>query len=81
MSNLSDFKSWGSTWYDIGRGVAMGHGTPPEDIKVVGATRGSIIIELGVAYAIAATTSRIILEALKLAEKSLALRKTVEEIR
>lgn len=81
MSNLSDFKSWGSTWYDIGRGIAMAHGTSPEDIRVVGATRGSIIIELGVAYAIAATTSRIILEALKVAEKSLALRKTVEEIR
>ncbi|MBA4327605.1 MAG: hypothetical protein C0428_05205 [Polaromonas sp.] len=81
MSDLSDFKSWGSTWFDIGRGIAMAHGTAPEDIKVVGAARGSIIIELGVAYAIAATTSHIILEALKVAEKILALRKTVEEIK
>lgn len=81
MKNVADFKRWGSTWYDIGRGISMAHGAAPEEIRVVGATRGSIIIELGVAYVIAKTTSHIILEALKVVEKVLELRKTVEQIK
>jgi hypothetical protein len=69
MSNVADFKSWGNIWYDIGRGISMAHGLSPEDIKIVGATKGSIIIELAVIASIATTTSGIILAALKVAEK------------
>jgi len=69
MSNVTDFKNWGSTWYDIGRGIAMVHNASPEEVKVVGATKGSIIIELAVIASIATTTSVIILSALKVAEK------------
>jgi len=81
MSNVTDFKSWGSIWYEIGRGIAMAHNAAPEDIKIVGATKGSIIIELAVIASIAITTSGIILAALKVAEKSLDIRKKAEEIR
>lgn len=44
MENIKDFKSWGNIWFDIGRGIAMAHDLTPEDIKIVGATKGSIII-------------------------------------
>ncbi len=81
MSNVADFKSWGNIWYEIGRGIAMVHGASPEDIKIVGATKGSIIIELAVIASIATTTSGIILAALKVAEKVLDIRKKAEEIR
>lgn len=81
MSNVTDFKTWGNIWYEIGRGVSMAHNLPPEDVKIVGATKGSIIIELAVVASIATTTSGIILSALKVAEKVLDIRKKAEEIR
>jgi hypothetical protein len=81
MANVSDFKRWGSIWYDIGRGIAMAHNASPEDVKIVGATKGSIIIELAVVASIATTTSGIILAALKVAEKVIDIRKKAEELR
>ncbi|MFW8602453.1 hypothetical protein ACOHYD_13350 [Desulfobacterota bacterium M19] len=81
LSNVIDFKNWGNIWFEIGRGVAMAHDLSPEDVKIVGATKGSIIIELAVIASIATTTSGIILSALKVAEKVLDIRKKAEEIR
>ncbi len=81
MSNVTDFKNWGNIWYDIGRGIAMAHDETPENVKIIGATKGSIIIELAVIASIAATTSGIILSALKVAEKVLDIRKKAAEIK
>lgn len=81
ISNVTDFKHWGSTWYDIGRGITMAHGLTPEDVRIVGATKGSVIIELAVAYTIARTTSGIILEALKVAERVIEIKTKAEELR
>ena len=81
MANVNDFKKWGNIWHDIGRGIAMANNETPEDVKIVGATKGSIIIELAVIAKIAITMSGIILAALKVAEKVLDIRKTAEEIR
>lgn len=81
MSNVTDFKNWGKVWYEIGRGIAMVHDSSPEDIKIIGATNGSIVIELAMIASIATTTSGIILAGLKVAEKVLEIRKKAEEIR
>jgi len=81
MSNVTDFKKWGIIWHEIGRGIAMAHNLPPEDVKIIGATQGSIIIEMAVIEIIARTTSGIILSALKVAEKVLDIRKQAEELR
>lgn len=81
MSNVTDFKKWGNTWHDIGRGIAMAHNASPEDIKIIGATKGSVILELATNPAIATTASAIIFFALKLAEKVLDIKKKAEEIK
>jgi len=81
MSNVVDFKKWGNTWHEIGRGIAMAHDGHPEDIKVIGATKGSVIIELATNPAIATTASGIIFFALKLAEKVLYIKKKAEELK
>jgi hypothetical protein len=81
MSNVTDFKSWGNIWYEIGRGIAMAHDLPPENVKIIGATKGSIVLELAVIAGIATTISGIILGALKVAEKVLDIRMKAEEIR
>jgi hypothetical protein len=81
MSNVADFRKWGAFWFEIGRGVAMAHNAAPEEIKIVGATKGSIIIELAVASDIAVTISQIILAALKVAEKVIDIKTKAEELR
>lgn len=81
MDNVTDFKKLGNSWWEIGRGIAMAHNSAPEDIKVVGASKGSIVIELAVAAAIATTASTIILSALKVADRVLTIRKKAEEIK
>lgn len=81
MGNVKDFKTWGNIWFEIGRGLAMVHNATPEDIKIVGATKGSIVIELAVLATIATTACGIILSALQVAEKVLDILKKAEEIR
>lgn len=81
LNNVTDFKRLGSSWWEIGRGIAMAHDRAPEDVRIVGAQKGSIVVELAVIAAIATTTSTIILSALKVAERVLSIRKQVEEIR
>lgn len=46
ITNISELKGWSSKWFDIGRGFAVANGHTPEDVEVIGAARGSIIIEL-----------------------------------
>jgi len=69
LSNVVDFKKWGEAWYEIGRGIAMANDSAPEDIQIVGASNGSIILELMVAAKIAGIISGILLAALHVAEK------------
>ena len=81
LSNVTDFKKWGNIWHEIGRGIAMAHNATPEDVKIVGATSGSIVIEMATLASIASTTSIIILSALKVAERVIEILKKVEELR
>lgn len=81
LNNITDFKKLSNVWWEIGRGIAMAHNMSPEDIKIIGAQKGSIIIELATVAAIATTTSTIILSALKVADRVLSIRKQLEEIK
>ncbi len=81
LNNVAKFEEFGKKWHEIGRGIAMAHSTSPEDIKVVGASKGSIIIELGMAAGIALTASKVINGALKVVEKSLGIKKALKELK
>jgi hypothetical protein len=81
ITNVVDLRNWSDVWYDIGRGVAMINDAPPEDIHVVGAGTGSVIIELAVAYGVAKVIAAVILQALTVAEKVVDIRKKAEEIK
>jgi len=81
LANVTDFKKWGETWHDIGRGIAMAHNATPEDIKIIGATSGSIVLEMATMASIATTTSAIIYSILKVVEKVLEIKKKAEEIK
>lgn len=81
IKNIVDLREWGNSWFEIGRGIALANKLPPEDIKVIGASRGSIVYDLAVAYAVASTLTGIILLVLKVADRILEVKKKAEEIR
>ena len=81
IGNVVDLKKWSSVWHDIGRGVAMVNDAAPEDVRVVGAKKGSIVVELAVTYMIARTVTDIILLVLKVTEKVVSIRRQAEEVR
>jgi hypothetical protein len=80
ISNVKDFKDWGAKWHDIGRGIAMAHDSAPESIKIIGASKGSVILELLTIHTIAFSVSQIILAALKVTERVQDIRKKALEI-
>lgn len=81
IADIVDLRGWSNIWFDIGRGLAMLNDSSPEEVQVVGAGEGSVVIELAVGYGIAKTISLILLEALKVVEKVADIRKKVVEIR
>lgn len=81
VKNIVDLKQWSKEWHDIGRGIALAVGQAPETITVVGARKGSIIIELGVLYGIAKIVSAIMMECLKVAGRTLEIQEQYEKIR
>lgn len=81
IENLADFKKLSATWYDIGRGIAMSQDKSPEDFNIIGAKKGSIIIEMAVVVGLATSVSKILLESLKVADRFINVLKQVEELK
>ncbi len=81
MSNIKDFKDWADKWHLIGRGIAMAHNKKPEDIKIVGATRGSIVLDLIANPEIVATIGGIMLLVLEVTERVANIIAKAAEIR
>jgi len=81
IQNIVELKDWSETWFNIGRGIAMLHDAAPEDVRVVGAETGSVILYLAVTYGLAKTTSAILLECLKVASRYMEVRMQAEQVR
>lgn len=81
IENLTDFKKLSATWYDIGRGIAMSQDKSPEDFNIIGAKKGSIIIEMAVVVGLATSVSKILLESLKVADRFINILKEVEVLK
>ncbi len=81
ISNISDLKKWGNIWFEIGRGITMAHDMSPESIKIIGATKGSVILELVTNYDIMLTISTITLGVYKVVEDILDLWNTAEDLK
>ena len=52
ISDVGEWKEWADEWYEIIRGVTMSVGEAPENVKVLGAHQGSVIIVLGATVAV-----------------------------
>lgn len=81
INDITDFKKLGATWHEIGRGIAMAQGKTPEDFKIIGAQKGSLIVEMAVLAGIATSVSTILLAGLKVAERVIDILKKAEELK
>lgn len=81
INNIVDFKKLAATWFDIGRGISMAQNKSPEDFRIIGAQKGSVIIELAVLTGIATSVSTILLSGLKVAERVIEILKKAEELK
>src|SRR5690606_32376291 len=77
----AEFKEWGEIWYLIARGITMAHGQAPENLRIIGAGDGSIILDVTAVYAVAKTASSIIKWGLEIAEKVMQVRMQAEQVR
>ncbi len=53
INDIKELNEWSSKWFDIGRGFAMANGQTPEDVEIVGATKGSLILEVAILASLA----------------------------
>lgn len=81
INNVVDWQDWANQWVDISRGITLSFGDAPENVKVVGATRGSIILELAGAYLFVQILAGIAKSLIGVAKSILELRQTAEDLR
>lgn len=79
INNVDDLKKLGTLWFDIGRGISMAHGGSPKDIKIIGATKGSVILELVLDAALVSSFMVIIKQGLTITEKIYNIKKIKAE--
>lgn len=81
IENIVDFKRLAATWHEIGRGIAIAQDKTPEDFRIIGAQKGSIIIEMAVLTSLATSVSIILLRGLKVAERVIEILTKAEELK
>ena len=74
INTIVDFKKLATQWHDISRGIALAVDHKPEDVRIISAEKGSIIVNAAVLTVIADVVSRIVLRALEIADKVLDLK-------
>lgn len=81
INNVADWKDSGKEWYEIIRGLAMACNEKPEDIKVVGASTGSIILILAGTVAFTLLLARISKNITSVAMDIIGVRSAMEDLR
>lgn len=74
-------KRWSTDWYDIMRGVAMSVGERPEQVKVVGAANGSIVLVLTGAASVTLVLAVIAKNIGKIVHEVLKIANAIEDLR
>lgn len=81
IENVVHLKKWTAAWWEIGRGITMLNREKPEDMRVVGASNGSVIVWLVTSIAVSKTLTSILSDILKITERVLGIQRTIEEVR
>jgi len=81
INNIADWKETAKEWYDITRGLSMACRERPEDIKVIGAETGSVILILAGTAAFTALLAKISKHITSTAKDVIEIRMEMENLR
>lgn len=81
IDNVVDWKNTAKEWYDIVRGLALVCDERPEDVRVVGAATGSVILILAGTAAFTALLARIAKHMTTTAKDVVGVRMEIENLR
>lgn len=81
INNIVDWKSSAEDWNHIIRGIALTVGEAPEETKVIGATKGSLILILATTYAVTKTLSLITKHLTNAAKDVISVADAIEDLR
>jgi hypothetical protein len=81
IRNTVDLRKWADTWHGIVRGITMAHNQSPEDVRVIGAGRGSLLFDLATPYEFALTVTGIVFASLKVAERVVKIRHEAQMVK
>lgn len=81
IDNIADWKDSGKEWYEIVRGIAMACDEKPEDVKVVGAATGSIILILAATVTFSMLMAKVSKNITSVAMDIIGVRSAMEDLR
>ena len=81
INNVADWKNTSKDWYDIIRGLSMACKEKPEDVKIIGAATGSIILIMAGTVAFTALLARISKHITSVARDIIGVRVEMENLR
>lgn len=81
IHNVTDWKETAKEWYDIIRGLAMACEESPEDVKIIGASTGSIILIMAGTAAFTTLLAQISKHITTAAKDIISVRMEVENLR
>lgn len=81
INNVVDWKNSAKDWYDIIRGLSMACNEKPEDVKVIGAATGSVILILAGTAAFTAILAQIAKHITTTAKDVVGVRLEIENLR
>jgi len=81
INNVTDWKDTAKEWYDIIRGVSMACEEKPEDVKVIGAATGSVILILAGTAAFTAILAKISTHLTSVVKDIIGVRMELENLR
>lgn len=81
IKNVVDLSNWSESWFIIARGISVAIGSAPEDVRVVGASKGSFIVDLVGATAFAKAISYILKEVLERIQQVIDMRVSLEQLK
>jgi len=81
IDNVVEWSEWSDAWLEIARGISMATGGTPEDVRIIGASRGSFVLDLVSVAGFAKAVSYILKEVLDRVQQLVEIKKAFEEVR
>lgn len=81
IGDVAELKKWSAEWYEIARGLSAAVGEKPEDVRIIGASTGSLILVLATTIAVASTLAILALRANTISKSVLDVLNGIEDLR